>query len=497
MRRGFVLLAVLAAFLGGCGGSPDTPGRADPAAAVPSSAAAYFALDAGPDGARREAAEAALRALTGQPNPAAVLRREVDRRLRAVHEDYDSDVKPWLGRRVGVWAENLSPADGQGAFVAAVRNEDRARDALKKGSRDERELAGTTLYRHGSGQAGIVLDGLAIYGEEHAVRASVDALRGSSLREDPAYREAIAGVDSRALGVGYLAAGALQEAADSSLLPGGASTLEVGLRVLGADPGLPVAFALSAEPKQLALELGLAPGRGRGGLDVADLPDAPVALTLNGLGRAVRRTLPGSELGSESRDYDFGTLIDQLGATLRLDVRRDLLPWVQDAALTYRGHNARDVASALVLTTSDRRAADRAVDRVAGRLLTGRGAVAAPPPARGRLVTSVTGTELGFGRAGRRVLAAVGQDAFTRALHPVRRVGDSVLYRDARRALGRAGHPTALLDPRLIVDLALRDAPNDPGTRSAAPFLHRIRALVAGTARRGHRRVGKLVALLH
>ncbi|HEX5851776.1 MAG TPA: DUF3352 domain-containing protein [Solirubrobacteraceae bacterium] len=108
--RLLLALAVSAAALTGCGGSSHTLATsADPASAIPASAALYAGATVRPQGAQSTEALAAGAALTGQANPylrlLAALQTPGSPTL-----DYKRDIAPWLGPHAGVYLNSMDAA---------------------------------------------------------------------------------------------------------------------------------------------------------------------------------------------------------------------------------------------------------------------------------------------------------------------------------------------------------------------------------------------------
>ena len=137
------LLALLGGVLAGCGSSSTTGTSADPASAVPASAALYAGATVRPTGALETNALAAGKALTHQTDPylrlLAILQTPGSATL-----NFQRDVAPWLGTHAGVFLTSLSSASALPAELG---------QGLLGGS-----SSGTFPFGTGRAQGAIVLD---------------------------------------------------------------------------------------------------------------------------------------------------------------------------------------------------------------------------------------------------------------------------------------------------------------------------------------------------
>jgi hypothetical protein len=106
-----VLLATLAAAIAGCGSSHGTGTSADPAGAVPASAPLYAGATVRPGGSQKDAALAAGRALTNQPNPYMRL-VQLLQTPGSPTLSFKRDVAGWLGPQAGIFLSSLSSSSG-------------------------------------------------------------------------------------------------------------------------------------------------------------------------------------------------------------------------------------------------------------------------------------------------------------------------------------------------------------------------------------------------
>ncbi len=111
-RRGAVpvLALVSAVAISACGSSQSTGTAADPATAVPASAPLYVGALVTPEGSLKQNTVADAKALTHMKDPFGALVKALEGDGRFGHVNYDREVKPWLGPRIGIFSTSLEQA---------------------------------------------------------------------------------------------------------------------------------------------------------------------------------------------------------------------------------------------------------------------------------------------------------------------------------------------------------------------------------------------------
>jgi Protein of unknown function (DUF3352) len=223
-------LTVGAAALTGCGSSNTIATSADPASAIPGSAALYAGATVRPQGAQRTEALAAGSTLTHQANPylrlLAALQTPGSPKL-----DFARDVAPWLGPHAGVYLASLSSAgpltavlaqgllgggsSGSGAFPLAtgaaegaivLDTSDAAKARTFLDSQAKHANAHATSYRGVSyevdakGLSFGIVKRFAVIGSEAGMHGVIDTtLGGPSLVHSSGYAKLLATAPSDAL----------------------------------------------------------------------------------------------------------------------------------------------------------------------------------------------------------------------------------------------------------------------------------------------------------
>jgi hypothetical protein len=187
--------------------------------------------------------------------------------------DYAADLKPWIGTQVAVAAWPDAAADGgsRAVVIAEVRDLDAAQEAVPSLLGVEPDAF--TTEEHGGVELRVATTGAYAFVEEmlvagpdaDAVRAAIDAGRGSSLADRADFRSTVEGLPADHLASAFVDLAAFAETAGADELTG-LSTAGVvlvaeseGLRlsgtapfdVDGAEPSARAGFALGTEPSSL------------------------------------------------------------------------------------------------------------------------------------------------------------------------------------------------------------------------------------------------------
>ena len=483
----------------GCGGSEGGGAAADspdPASVIPKSAALYVEGVIDPQGDQAGAVRELAGRVLGTDDPAGKVEALIDHELgkEAPGTSFHEDVDPWLGDRVGIATTNLA-GDAAG-FIAAIALDDagKARDFLaaqaKRDGDEQRTYAGTTYFVDDEGEAsGVVGDFLVGTRDEGDFKTAVDTSKGEGLAGVEAFADAVGDLPEERVGTLYLDPAAIADAAAASAGdPSASAIVQNAFKGVGAVTGFaqaaPDAATLETRSQfdddgALAKLAGLVAG---GAPDlVRELPDdAWAAFGFAKLGDTVRTGLESVAGGLGS-----AVITGQLSRTTGLDLERDLLSWMGDAAVFVRGSTMDDLGGALVVQATDEGKAVAALPRIV-HALTIRGGVpftsarvagadqawtAAVPGAPGRIVLA---------RAGDRVVLAIGEAAATAALQPSGTLGDSGLYGRAEDALDGLD-PSFLVDAPTLVHLIGEGAGPDPDFAKAKPYLKLLDLLAAGT----------------
>ncbi|MDX6640697.1 MAG: hypothetical protein QOF12_1708 [Solirubrobacteraceae bacterium] len=514
-----VLLAVAAVPLAGCGSSATTgssgPG-ADPATLVPSTTPLYIEAVVRPDGSLRDGATAALGKLLATGDPGAKITALLDRSSGSSDVTWE-DLKPWLGKRVGVFLTSIGSAHTQGAVIADTTDTGKAQASLgqivrRSAARSHGSPAGQS-YRgvglqvdpKGDVAAGVV-DGYALLGSVSGVHQAIDVARGGRPLTDVAdYTAARSAVGAdQSLGVAYVVPQSVIDAlATTSGSAAAVSPLRnpqtlALLRQAMARAGRVIVASLRADAGAVRLDLASigapASSASTAGADaLAALPsDAWLGLGAGDLGTGLTRGL--AQIGQLARfssgSVDVAGLLARFKARTGIDLQRDFFSWMGSGAVYARGTGLADIGGVLTITSTNPAKSHRAV-ALLGRGLRRAGAQvqAATVPGYDTAIevrSTRVPVSLFVAAGGNRFSLGINPQALTDVLHPSSTLGSSPAYRDATKALGGDLKPIFLLDTPTIVNLLESfGITAQPAFAKAKPILDALGPIAVGSARDG------------
>jgi len=505
-------LACGAVLLAGCGaGAAGGGADGDPASVVPANARVYLEGPAKPEGAQREGLLAAAGKVLRTPEPERRLRELLDQaggKGDGPDVDYERDVEPWAGKRMGTFVEDFEAEEPSVLTVVAAADADRAADAVDAVL--ARERAPVREASHKGVEYRVTREKIAVgmigdfvaFGDEKQFRRAVEAAEGDSLAEAKAYRDTIAGLDEGRIGTAYvdvksLIAQALRED------PEARAQLDQVKGLLELDRLAPIGMALLADGKRIALDT-VASSAGAGALI-----DQLSLLSGNGTTPLLGEVPADSwlALGAPKVGASLQALFDKAagaigGAAIAAQVeqetglrlREDVFSWVGDMALFVRGTDQASLDGALVIGATDAAKARSAVTKLIG-VATRRAPGAAPRPVR------VEGAETAFSIstpgspqpaivaiAGDRVVVAYGERAARAALAPEAELSEAPAFQAAKETLGGDAEPSLFLAmPALLGVIDSGVGAGDPEWAKAKPYLEALSAVVSGGERDGDR----------
>jgi Protein of unknown function (DUF3352) len=491
--RPLLLICFVALLLAGCGSGSGGDAGADPATAVPADAPIYVEVVARPEGDLREDALAAAGKVLRTDDPSRTLTELLD---RALGFDFERDVEPWLGERVGFW---MAAGVETAAMVIATTDADQAMESLEASvTRDgtkvtERSHGDAEYFVDPDGYAAGVAGDFALLGPERELKRMVDALAGDSLADSDRYRAASADLEDSRLAHFFLEPRAIFQLAERED-PESAQALRRLESFIPFDRLPAVTGAFMANGDRIALDAG------------ARLPEDQAVRDLGVFvgGRTdLIRELPGDSwaaFGSPRLGETWRTALDRFGGALGaalleeqlrsatgLELERDLLDWIGDVAFFARGTTPSEIDGGLVIAVTDEDRAAAAFGKIVGALRT-----------RARIPTRplrIEGAETAFAiqnpelprpivlaRSSDKVVAAYGPDAAVEALDPSEPLGDSDTYGLAQDVLGDGIEPAMLLSLPAVISLV--EASDDAGAefQRARPYLEAFTTIAIGGA---------------
>lgn len=444
---GLALIVTLGVALSGCGSGSADGTTANPAVAVPASAALYAGATVRPSGAQKTAALAAGAALTHQADPylrlLAALQTPGSPQL-----SFKSDVAPWLGPHAGIFLSSLgssssallslleqgllgtattgafpfSPGGAQGALVLDTSDASKARSFLDTQAKRAGAHAASyrgVAYQVTSGKVAFgLIDRFAVIGSESGMRSVIETTLGaSSLAHAGGYAKLLAAAPPDALGNLYtnpasVSASQAKSSPEASTAEGlaGLLTLLTGTRQANVSL-VPSSSALTLDADTVAAGSsgaggGLLAVDPEGARALAELPgESWLAIGLGHVGETLAqdvqglRTLgslfgSGSEGASSDLGLSLGSIVQALTTPLGVlagtsaQARHDFASWMGSGGIFASGASLLELRAAVVIASKDPVASRAAVADLGDQLR--KAGVSASP-------VSIAGTEAAIG----------------------------------------------------------------------------------------------------
>jgi uncharacterized protein DUF3352 len=523
-RRYALLAASCAAVvvpIAGCGdsGSSSSSGSgadagADPAALLPASTPVYVEAQLRPTGELAGNAKTVVGKILRTADPGGKIVGLIDDAIKDNGVTYKKDIEPWLGQRAGIAITSVG-AGSDVQLVGAIASKDD--DAAKKFV--ERQAKGTTKkyrdveyrFKAGDDLAAAVVDHAVLIGTEKAFKSAVDAEASgsSSLATAGAFKKARSTVGTDGLGFVYAdpsrffdlalgaasGSGAMKSSDAQSLQAFKGLLTGSGLQSVAAS--LDVAKnALRVDAAAIGLKKGLAgTGSAEGGAEaLAAVPAGSwLGFGMGDVGGTFKSALTSLSQAGATGGVDPATLMSQLKSQLGIDVEKDLLAWMGNAALFVRGSGVADLGGALVVTSKDPAASKAAIPKLK-KLLSGlqvkTGALGsgAPSGADGFSIDVGSGSPLGgdveVASKDDKFVIAYGKGALADALAGGDKLGDSEPFKTAAGLL-EGVKPAVFVDTPAIVKLVSAFVGNDEDFAKAKPTLDVFGPAAAGIEQDG------------
>lgn len=500
MRRLLSLLVPLVLVLAACGGDDagSGDGGSDPARLMPADAVFYVEAVVRPDGELESDVEALAAKVLRTDDPGARIRELIDDAMRdeRPNASFEEDIDPWLGDRVGITGINLAAEEPNFVGAIAIKDAEAARAFIEQdtGGGEERSYEGTDyVLDDDDTYVGVIEDEFVGLADTDAgFKRLVDAAKGRGLAEVERFSSAMENLPDERMGALWVDPRAAIELAKAS--PNAdAAAIGVLEQSVGSIP--PITAALLADEDSATIEsvARVAEGGDTPGLDALGEPpellqqvpaDATAALGIAQVGETVRTGLE-SVAGGLGSAVLGGQLEQQLG----LDLERDVLGWMGDAALYVSGDALADLGGALIVQATDAELAEAALPRIVGAALRGLGAPFEPadvPGAEQAFAAPLQGGPgpLVLARSGDRVVLALGEQAAVAALDPEETIADSGLHERAAEALDGLA-PVLVVDGESLAALISDAAALEPGFAQVEPYLELLDLAAAGGERDG------------
>jgi Protein of unknown function (DUF3352) len=499
-RLALLLLALLAlvSLAAGCGGGSGSS-KDDPASLAPAATPFYAEAVVHPEGVQRDNAEAILGKILDSPDGPGALH---DLLTKAMQRDapgatYERDIEPWLGDRIGV-AVGPSGRASAVSVIVATTDPDKALAAARKGRKApiaKKSYKEVDYETSGDDEAVAVIGDFLVGGNEAGVRQAIDASKGDALAASDRYEAAVDDAPDARLGFMYVDPKRVIEAATST---GGVDPMARGIlqNALGGADGQPILAVAKAEQDAVLVE-------------TTGTLKGPLA-TFAGVGTPLSGELPGDSwiaFGQHDLGGALRSLVDNAGSlgipgvnssTARffvkqrfgIDIDRDLLSWMGDAALFVRGTSKDSVGGGLVIEATNAEAAKAGVTKLAflARAL-GQDQGLKVSGGNGDLTLRSREADepIRMVADGDRVYLTYGEDALRAARDGGDRLADSAAWKTAAASL-HGPQPSLFVDLRRVWKLVdASESGDDPRWKEARRYLDALASFAAGAEKDGDR----------
>jgi len=498
--------------LAGCGDSgSDGGGEASLASIAPPTAPIFIEGTIQPKGQLQRDVEAAVKAIAGIDDPGAEIIAKLEEEADEEGEplDYETEIKPWLGDRAGMFLDEFDGEDFQQFAVAiettdpdaaqsfiekqADADEDPVEDASYEDVEYKIDAADESVY-------GIVDDLVVIAEKERAFKAAVDAVNGDSLDDEAAFDDAMEGATEGSLADIYVDVGRMIEQSGDEI----DATALKAFESTGIEPNEATAVASvvpGADQVEVLISSDLGDQEAPSG-DASELletldGEAFAALAFSDFGDQVQEAL--DELDKEGVPGEIPP--NQLKSGLKeagidLEAIADSL---EDGALFATGSSEKSLEGALVFTTNGSKEATEAISSI-GDLVEATGTQGVKKIENGQTTGfEVNSSDLGEKplvvlTSGDRIAIGYGQAPAELALAPPQggTLADEPAYDEAVKALGDTPI-SGYADGPAALRLAQSLSDNDAEFREAKKYLRNLSWLGIGSEADGNRVTAKLI----
>ncbi len=487
----------------GCGSdAKKTSADVDLASLAPASTAIYAEATIRPEGDLKTSVEALAKKIGGTADPGSEIIKQIDKGLKDDNLTFAKDFDPWLGDKVAVAFTGLQEQDPDFVVIFATTDPEKALATFKKGEdglADRKYKDVTYSFNATDKMAGATIGDQLLFGSEPALKAAIDADKGTSLADGDKLKKARDSVTDERLAFFYV-----DPAATINLIAAGnpAFAAQAGplKSLLGGKKVSALGAALTTAVDAIRIETAVDGQAGKGAAEaaadtVAGLPAGSVAALGFGDigGQAQKGVAQLEQLGGI-----YATGLSQFKTITGLDLKADVLSWMGKGGLFVRAKGLADIGGALVVETKDAAKTTAFIDSIQ-RLVTqfgaGTGATLSPYSGQGAKGFKADIEGLPFpvivANGGGKFIIAVGEASLREALKPTATLADDATFAATAKQLG--AKPAVYLDLQSIFGFVELAAAGDASFEQAKKYLKAFTALAAGSTSSGDTTKGALV----
>jgi hypothetical protein len=504
----FAVIAAVAIPIAGCGDSSSSSGGgnagADPAAFLPASAPVYVEAQVQPTGDLKANATTIAGKILRTSDPGGKIVGLLDKGLKDDGTSYVQDIAPWLGQRAGLAITGVGAGGNDPDIAAAIasKDDDAAQKFIdgRKGATD-REYRGVKYkYKASDDLALAVIDHAVVAGTDRGFKSAIDARSGDTLAASATFKKARETVGTDGLGFAYADPGRFFDlamgAASGTAAGADAAQLKMFKGLLTGSGLQSVAAKFDVASNALRIEAAAIGVKAKAG--AGDGPGAAAAVPagswlsvgIGDVGGSLSKAITSLGQAGATGGVDPATLLQGLKSQLGIDVQKDLLSWMGDAALFVRGTSMDDLGGALVVKSKDPAASKKSIPTLR-KLLESLDVKTGALSGAGSSDAEGFSIDVGPLPAGIQVAAkddkfvvAYGKDALADALGGGSALGDSEPFKTAAGLLDGA-KPSLFLDTPQVVKLLSSVTGDDKDFQKAKPTLDVFGPAAAGVSSDG------------
>ena len=502
-----------AAFVAGCGGGSSSGGGGDPATLAPGDAPVFVEANLAPDSGESEDLNKLVDTVVGIEDVGQFITEELEKAALGEGEkfNFEEEVEPWLGEKVGIALNEFDGNDFTGATLALeITDTGEAEAFVEKRTQEgdekaeEGEVEGDKYYVTEDGESviGVIGDYFAVAETKALYEAMVklDKEGKGGLDESTKFTDAMDATEGEGLAHVYVDIGGLIEKAGSQIPP----ETETVFDLTGIEPRDATAVA-SMVPHAEEIELDLSTNVTKAGTQVGDASALLESLPATAVAGFASPEF-GKSFGESINELDKQGIPGQIppgqlksglaSAGINLEAIAESFG---DLGGFVEGSSASNIGGALLVETKSADEARNTVSNI-GLLLRSAGTPGVTALSGNLTGFSVRSAELGkqplvVGASGEKLVIAYGTKAAAQALRSQSKtLGTTPDFEAAKSALGST--PIALFvdgGPGLKLAKAMLSPEEAAEFAPAEPYVEKFSYLASGTESDGSTTTAKVI----